>query len=245
MRIPSNKLLGHKKENMNSPLANLPTDNLYKFFALSGVAISLSSVYLFVTKVFEYKDNLLAHKEELEFIAPLTQWGFAIGFLLAGVGFVFWYIRIQRPLDQELSSKVENAKAQTRKDREELELAKLKTIYDELSNLGRHVSIMNMQMIGDIGYGRKFNAKEIPSNQGYNSLKMHVDFYAPELAKDLKKLDDLYLKFGELIGQFVLNFSASTEEREEFVMQGVVYTKDIQSEIEKLKTKLGLLANAK
>ncbi|PCJ85553.1 MAG: hypothetical protein COA54_11120 [Thiotrichaceae bacterium] len=229
---------------MNNPLSYLPTDNLYKFMALSGVAIAISSAYLFVSKVYEYKDNLLAHKAELSFISPVTQAGVAVGTVLAGLGFYLWYVRIQQPLDKEIKAKAEIAIAQTRKDREDLYLSKYQKIYEELTNLENHVNMMNMQMIGDIGYGRKFNAKEIPTNLAYSSLKMNVDFHTPELSSDIQSLDAMYLEFGTVIGEFILKINPTEKEKGDFIVNGTVLTKKIAKEIKNLKSKLKTLANA-
>jgi len=82
-----------------------------------------------------------------------------------------------------------------------------------------------MQMIGDIGYGRKFNAKEIPSNLAYSALKMNVDFYTPELSNDIQALDSMYLEFGTVIGEFILKINSTEAEKGEFIVNGTVLTK--------------------
>ncbi len=67
--------------------------------------------------------------------------------------------------------------------------------------------MMNLRMIGDLGYGVKFDAKEIPAFKDYSSLKMNVDFHMPELSNDMKKLDVIYLNFGKVIGEFIMEAS--------------------------------------
>jgi len=87
----------------------IPTDNLYKFMALSGVAIAISNTYFYVSKVYEYKDELIAHKTELEFLAPLTQGAAIFGIVLAVAGFWLWYIKVQKPIDIEQKANSELA----------------------------------------------------------------------------------------------------------------------------------------
>lgn len=229
---------------MSNPLANIPTDHLYKFIALSGVATALSSVYLFVSKVYEYKDNLLAHKDELSFISPVTQIGCTIGFIVACVGFWLWYVRIQKPLDKELKAKSEIALLQVRKDKEALDLSKYEKTYQILTTLENHVNMMNLRMIGDLGYGVKFDAKEIPAFKDYNALKMNIDFYIPELSNDIKELDDIYLKFGKVIGEFIMKLDPNTKDKEDFIIEGSVLSKRISSEVLNIKNKLNQIAHS-
>jgi len=96
-------------------LPGIPTDNLYKLMSMSGVAIAISSAYLYVSKVYEYKDALIAHKNELAYLAPITQIGFGVGLLLSCVGFLLWYWKVQKPLDAELKARAieQQAKAKS------------------------------------------------------------------------------------------------------------------------------------
>lgn len=102
-----------------------PTDSFYKFCSLSGVAIAISSAYLYVSKVYEYRDTLLQHKAELEFLSPITQWGAGIGTVLALAGFLFWFLRVQLPLDRDAKSKAELTQLQIEEMKLKLELSKL------------------------------------------------------------------------------------------------------------------------
>jgi hypothetical protein len=151
---------------MNYP--SLPTDNLYKFVALSGLALILVSLTYPTGKVIELElgavevksqqeklniekseiDRLLAVLEKandpkpqevtalrelhtqsklktieltksVEVIQIKLNWakhyliaamlGFAIGVLLAFVGFRFWYLRVQRPNDIDLRKKLDES----------------------------------------------------------------------------------------------------------------------------------------
>ncbi|WOG30143.1 hypothetical protein [Endozoicomonas sp. 8E] len=89
----------------------IPTDSLYKWTALSGVTIFITSIYFFVSRIFAYKDNLAAYEEEINFIYSITMWGAVIGFFVALAGFCLWYQKLQKYIDIEQAARAEEQKA--------------------------------------------------------------------------------------------------------------------------------------
>ena len=54
-------------------IPNIPTDNLYKFIALSGIAILMFSIYLYVNKGYEIKNSLRETEMKLAILEVKTE----------------------------------------------------------------------------------------------------------------------------------------------------------------------------
>ena len=229
---------------MNIPATNLnlPTDNIYKFIGLSGLALALASLYLFVSKVYEYRDNLVAHKEELEFISPLTQTGFAIGLLVTVIGFYFWYYRLQKPLDMDLKARLEVSLAQTRRDKEELEISKYVKIYQGLSNLETQIGSINLQIVSGAYAGSEFDTSKI-NNFDFSELKMHVQFYAKALVSDLNQLEELQKSHARVVAMYILNQIEGGLATSDLAKESNKIYKSISEGVRSLKEKVSELTN--
>ncbi len=140
-------------------------------------------------------------------------------------------------------TKAEIALAQARKDKEELDLAKYQKVYENLTDFENYVSMINLQMIFDLGYGKKFKANDIPSYKGLSPLKMIVDFYIPELSDDIKVLDNLNIEFVKIFSAFALKIEKNDDEKNNFIAKGLELKNKISTEILNVKTKLKIIAN--
>jgi hypothetical protein len=105
-------------------IPNASTENVYKFFALSGVAMLLASGHWHVTKVAQFSEVLLERHDELQRISQITQGGAAIGAVLALSGFAAWFFRVQLPADREARAQSELAVLQAKEALMRLESAK-------------------------------------------------------------------------------------------------------------------------
>lgn len=97
---------------MNIP--GMPTDSLYKWMAISGVVVLVSSGAIFITNLWELRRELSAHEQDLAFLSVTTQFGVAFGFVLAFIGFLLWYKRLQKYVDMEQKAKAEEQVINTR-----------------------------------------------------------------------------------------------------------------------------------
>ena len=100
-----------------------PTDNFYKFFAVSGVVTALASAYWFISSLFQFKDALTENAEQLQVISLITQWGLAVGCATAALGFAAWFYRVQLPLDRELAAKSELAVIEAKQAKLQFEIS--------------------------------------------------------------------------------------------------------------------------
>lgn len=85
------------------------TNNFYKFFALSGVAMVLANGHWHISNLGELSRATTNGHEALNRVHSLTQWGAVIGALIAISGFAAWFFRIQIPADREARAKAELA----------------------------------------------------------------------------------------------------------------------------------------
>lgn len=131
---------------MAFPIPNLPTDNLYKFAAVSGLFTMLASTLLLsydLSQLFNLQSTISGTQKNIDFLQNLADastktrgdeyhteaielqknntqlleqynylknsvidrqrlltWALVAGGVSATLGFYFWYIKVQRPLDQ-------------------------------------------------------------------------------------------------------------------------------------------------
>ncbi len=229
---------------MNNQLKDLPTDNLYKFIALSGVTVALASAWLFVSKAYEAKDFLGEIKDELLFISNITQWGFSIGIVMAITGFILWYYRIQKPMDRELAAKSELTATQVRLNNAKLDLRIFEDIYKELSLIQDNINQCNLLMLGELGFGLKFDPAKLPKTN-LRGVKMKVTFYLPELLPELEKIENIYKNFYSVITNFILKNKPAEQIKEDFIVEGTTFSKSANHAINELKDSLSKIANEK
>ena len=104
---------------MNIP--TMPTDSLYKWVSIFGLTTFIFSGYLFISKLWEYRNDIASYTTELEFLSSITQWGIALGFLIAFWGFSQWHFRLQRYINMEIKAKAEEQEIKTQIARLDLE----------------------------------------------------------------------------------------------------------------------------
>ncbi|MFD2232158.1 hypothetical protein [Alkalimarinus sediminis] len=94
-------------------ITGIPTDSLYKWMALSGITFAIASTSIFLSKVYEYKESIIEHQAELEFISSATQLGAVFGTITAVTGFSLWYFKLQKHIDIEQAAKAEEQQIKT------------------------------------------------------------------------------------------------------------------------------------
>ena len=107
---------------MNIP--GIPTDSLYKWLAITGVLIAIFNVYIFISFVWEWRNEIAKYQAEIGFLNKLTRLGFIFGMVLATIGFILWYKRSQKYIDLEQRAKAEEQEINL--DITKLKLAELK-----------------------------------------------------------------------------------------------------------------------
>jgi len=93
-------------------LPNIPTDNFYKFFSISGVVLTISSFYFFVALVYKRAPDIDKYRVEIGFWSNFTIITALLGLFMSFIGFTQWYFKVQRPADIELKAKSKLAKLQ-------------------------------------------------------------------------------------------------------------------------------------
>lgn len=90
---------------MNLPA--FPTDSLYKWVSIFGLTIFIFNGYIFISTLWEHRENLAEHQNEIDFISTLTQFGAAFGIVLALWGFWQWYCKLQVHINREVKARAD------------------------------------------------------------------------------------------------------------------------------------------
>ncbi len=154
--------------------------------------------------------------------------GTIIGAAIAG-GFV--YFKDKQQNDFELT-----------KDRKKLLIEKYELIYKEFDLYQAFAMDISMQMISEAGYGGKFNPDKIRKDIKSTNLRMNLSFYAPELLDIFEKVDKKYLYIGHAMGEFILKFDASKEEKGKLTAETAIALAEMGDLIGKAKDQLSKLA---
>jgi hypothetical protein len=205
---------------MNLPQWSVPTDNLYKFIALSGVSITLLGIYLLSNQIgssHSFSQGVNTQPclfTQTTLIITLSSF-FPLIILISGVilsilGFILWYIKVQRLQDiitENESNKCKNERSLTI---HQSQFLKEFQIYNEL-----WPALNGLKIEIDFIFGRlqeyeklndeeiNFRKKEIEESSIRFGLKFDTvniiynnnkPFYPAEIFDNLEKVIDLSLR---------------------------------------------------
>lgn len=119
------------------------------------------------------------------------------GFIGAGLGALIAGLSIYFSDQRKANFEKEKAKR-------DLLLGKYELIYNELRQLKNYGHVVGMQLLGEVGFGSKFDANNIRIDLSNNNLNMAINFYAPELKQELSEIEATHNSLSEALGQFVL-----------------------------------------
>jgi len=132
------------------------------------------------------------------------------------------------------------AKRQMRWQQVRLAQEKLEKIAEYLDHIQNHYR----KLVGDIvlrnetGQPMKNLNERIP----ISSLKILIEFYAPELLNDWRQLETVRDSFGEMLAQSILNASPTTSDRQELNSKAIAEQGRVAAVCESMGSKAALSA---
>ena len=156
-------------------------------------------------------------------------WGAVVGALagaLVGGGIAFFVSSHQ-------------LKHQRALERERRQLGNFENIHKLLSTVAQQAGVMNMRVIGVLGYNAKMKAdgEKLPLDE----LRMLVDFYAPSLKPEVDEIAQHWMKLSRAVGETLLVEQRTEEWKTKTVMDSTTASLDIAKSSDSAKKKLNSL----
>ncbi|PHR52139.1 hypothetical protein [Cycloclasticus sp.] len=153
--------------------------------------------------------------------------GTIIGATIAGV-FLFHKDKRQYNFEKE-------------KARRELLLTKYEEIYSNLADYSGFAQEISVLMIGDAGYGSKFDATKLQTNLKENKLKMNVMYYAPELQDDIVEIDAKQTVVARALTKYLLDQNNNEESKGKLTGETAIASAELSKLTAKAQEKLAAL----
>lgn len=123
----------------------------------------------------------------------------------------------------------------------DLMIEKHEEIHADLSECVKWSSEVSMLMLGEIGFNKKFNPKDLSTSMAHSKLGMHVKFYAPELMLEHEQIRAQMNIIAKAAGKLLLKGVATKEEDKQLVATAVAACKIIEKNAEEAQDKLAVL----
>ena len=95
-------------------------------------------------------------------------------------------------------------------------------IHELLAALSHQTGNLSFGVIGDIGYGSKFDADRFKEKIQLDRLRMMVDFYVPALQPDIKLIRDEFEIVSRAVAEVILQRERTDEWKHETVMSAAL-----------------------
>lgn len=90
-------------------------------------------------------------------------------------------------------------------------LSACESIHNLLSKISSQASVLNMGVIGDLGYSSPLKGDILEEKVELDRLRMLVDFYAPSIQNDVKNISDNFAVITKVIAEVLLKKERGNE----------------------------------
>lgn len=118
------------------------------------------------------------------------------------------------------------------------------SIHGLLSDVASQANVLNMGVIGDLGYSSPLKGDLLKEKVQLDRLRMLVDFYTPSLKADVKAISDQFAIVGQGVAEVFLEKNRNDEWKAKTVASAVVATTEITKLAQATQEKLAQLVQA-
>jgi hypothetical protein len=120
-------------------------------------------------------------------------------------------------------------------------LASLEAIHEVLSTIAHQAGILNVGVLGDIGYNSKFKGDLLKERMPVERLDMLVDFYAPTLKPDVQAINKQLELLARIVSEIILKKDRGDDWNAKTVEHSTIAFTEINRLVKEAKQKLALL----
>jgi hypothetical protein len=123
-------------------------------------------------------------------------------------------------------------------------IAACESIHDLLSAIASQAAMLNMGVLGDLGYNSPLKGGILKEKVQLDRLRMLVDFYAPSLSVDVKAISDQFAIVSRAVGEVLLEKNRNDEWKSKTVESAVFASLEITKLAQTAQEKLGKIVQA-
>lgn len=112
------------------------------------------------------------------------------------------------------------------------------SIHMLLSEASGQTNILNMLIIGDLGYGSTFDVGKIKKQTQPERLQMLVDFHAPFLSDDIAAMNKQLEEVVKAVTEVVLKGEKDDQWRKDTIVSATIATRQFARQADQAKQKL-------
>lgn len=115
------------------------------------------------------------------------------------------------------------------------------SIHGLLSDIASQANVLNMAVIGDLGYSSPLKGDLLKEKVQLDRLRMLVDFYTPSLSTDVKAISGQFNIVGQAVAEVLLEKNRNDEWKSKTVASAAVAAIEITKLAQATQEKLGQL----
>jgi len=115
------------------------------------------------------------------------------------------------------------------------------SIHGLLSDISSQASVLNMGVIGDLGYSSPLRGDILKEKVQLDRLRMLVDFYTPSLSVDVKAISDQFTIVSRAVAEVLLEKNRNDEWKSKTVKSAAFASIEITKLAQAAQEKLGQL----